>query len=154
VIIKNRLEFDAPAEVVWRYVLNNIPDLAHCIPGGELTKIIDERTYSGRIGVKLGPINVGYSGTVHIEELDEQQHAARLRAEGTETRGRGGASATVRAEIHTEGNKSVVNIESDVMVSGVVAQFGRTGIIQEVSQKLAERFARCLEQEIKAQHAV
>jgi carbon monoxide dehydrogenase subunit G len=39
---------------------------------------------------------------------------------------------------------------TDLAVSGVVAQFGRTGIMQEVAQRMAQRFANCVDSELKA----
>jgi carbon monoxide dehydrogenase subunit G len=45
-------------------------------------------------------------------------------------------------------------MESDVAVTGLVAQFGRSAIMQDISQRLAQRFADCLEREIKATQTV
>ncbi len=148
-IITTRFEVDAPLEVVWRYMLD-VQKMAPCVPGAQLTEVIDDRTYAGKIGITVGPISLGYSGRVRVEEIDEQAHSVRLRAEGSETRGRGGASATVKAEMHTQEGKTAVTMESDVAVTGLVAQFGRTAIFQDISQRLAQRFADCLEREIKA----
>ncbi len=148
-IISTRFEVEAPIDAVWRHMLD-VQKVAHCVPGAQLTEVIDERTYAGKIGVKLGPIDVGYRGRVHLEEVDEQVHRVRLKAEGSETRGRGGVFATVTSELHDEGGKTVVSTESDIAVTGLVAQFGRSAIMQEVAQRMARHFATCLEQAIKA----
>src|SRR5207302_531112 len=82
-----------------------------------------------------------------IQSMDEGEHTVSVRAEGSETRGRGGASATMTAQLQpTEKGTSVV-MNTDLAVSGVVAQFGRTGIMQEVAQRMAQRFASCVDQE-------
>lgn len=148
-IVTTRFSLDAPLGVVWAYLLD-IPKIAHCVPGAQLLEVIDERTYGGKIGVKLGPIDIGYRGRIHIEEIDPASHTVRARAEGSETRGRGGASATVTSTMSTEDGKTVVTMDADVAVSGLVAQFGRSGLIQQVSQHLANRFAQCVQQELKA----
>ncbi len=147
-IITTRFSVDAPLEVVWRYMLD-VQKIAPCVPGAHLTEVIDDRTYTGRMEVKIGPISLGYNGRVHIEEIDEAARRVRLRGEGVDARGRGGASATVTAEMHTEDGKTAVIMESDVAVTGLVAQFGRSAIMQDISQRLAQRFADCLEKEIK-----
>ena len=151
-MVRNRLEFEASAEDVWSYVLNNIPNLAHCVPGAELT-VIDGQNYAGKMEARLGPIRVRFTGRVRIEELDEERHAARLRVEARETRGLGGATATVNAQLQPRDHGSVCSLESEFELSGVAAQFGRANLIEEVSQRMAERFAKCVEQEIKAARA-
>jgi uncharacterized protein len=149
VILNTSFEVDAPLAVVWATMLD-VQQIAHCVPGATLTEVIDERTYAGKIEVKLGPIAVGYGGRVHLDEIDEGAHTVKLRAEGNESRGRGGATATVTTTLSEVGGKTAVSMQSDVAVSGLVAQFGRSAIMQEVSQRLAQRFANCLEQELKA----
>jgi carbon monoxide dehydrogenase subunit G len=149
-ILKNRFAVDAPLDAVWRHLLD-VPKVANCVPGAQLTQVIDERTYEGKIGIKLGPIDVGYSGRVFLEEIDEQAHRLRLKAEGTESRGRGGAFATVTGQLTTEQGQTVVVLESDISVTGLVAQFGRSAVMQQVSSRMADRFATCLEQALKAE---
>lgn len=151
-IITTSFQVDAPLDAVWRHLLD-VPTIAPCVPGAQLTSVIDDRTYEGKIQVKLGPITVDYKGQVKIDEIDEAAHTVNLKANGVESRGRGGAAATVRSEMHAEGGRTVVTMQSDVAVSGLVAQFGRSAIMQDVSQRLAQQFASCLEQQLKASPA-
>ena len=149
--ITTRFQVDAPIDTVWRSMLD-VHLVAGCVPGAELTELIDERTFSGKLGVKLGPIEVAYRGRLQLEEIDEGAHRVRMRADGSETRGRGGAAATVTTELREVDGKTAVDMQSDVAVSGIVAQFGRTAIMQEVANRMADRFARCLEQKLQAGH--
>jgi carbon monoxide dehydrogenase subunit G len=149
VIITTRFELGAPMEAAWAYLLD-VGKIAHCVPGGALTQMIDDRTFEGRIEVKLGPISVAYKGRASIEEIDEAKHRVRIKAQGAETRGRGGASATMTAEVSPNGQATSVMMTTELAVSGIVAQFGRTGIMQEVAQRLTQRFAGCVDQELKA----
>ena len=151
-IITTSFQVDAPLDVVWRHLLD-VPAIAPCVPGAQLTSVIDDRTYEGKIQVKLGPITVDYKGQVKIDAIDEAAHTVNLKANGVESRGRGGAAASVRSEMHAEGGRTVVTMQSDVAVSGLVAQFGRSAIMQDVSQRLAQQFAGCLEQQLKASPA-
>jgi hypothetical protein len=138
----------APIDRVWPYMLN-VEKVAQCAPGAQLTGVIDDRTYEGKIGVQLGPIHVNYKGKVHIEEIDEQSHRIRMRAEGTEAQGRGGATATVTTLMQPQDGKTVVKTDSDIGVTGLVAQFGRTGIMRDVANRLARQFASCLEGQLQ-----
>jgi carbon monoxide dehydrogenase subunit G len=149
VTITTRFQVDAPIETVWQSMLD-VRLVAGCVPGAELTELIDERTFTGKLGVKLGPIEVAYRGRLHLDEIDEASHRVRMRADGSEARGRGGAAATITTQLLSAEGKTAVDMQSDVAVTGIVAQFGRTAIMQEVANRMAERFARCLEQKLKA----
>ena len=147
-LITTRFELGAPVEAAWAYLLD-VPKIAHCVPGASLTDVIDDKTYAGKVEVKLGPISVSYKGRITIESMDAVTHTVRVKAEGTETRGRGGASAVVTAELQASEKGTSVVMNTDLSVSGLVAQFGRTGIMQEVAQRMAQRFASCVDQELK-----
>jgi uncharacterized protein len=147
-VITTRFELGAPVEAAWAYLLD-VPKIAHCVPGASLTDVIDDKTYAGKVEVKLGPIGVSYKGRITIESMDVATHTVRIKAEGSETRGRGGASAMMTAELQPSDTGTSVVMNTDLSVSGVVAQFGRTGIMQEVAQRMAQRFAKCVDQELK-----
>jgi uncharacterized protein len=148
VVITTRFEVGAPVEAAWTYLLD-VQKIAHCVPGASLTEVIDDKTYAGKIEVKLGPIAVSYKGRITIESMDPATHTVQVKAEGAETRGRGGASATMTAQLEPSDKGTSVVMNTDLAVSGVVAQFGRTGIMQEVAQRMAQRFASCVDQELK-----
>ena len=148
-LITTTFQLEAPVEAAWAYLLD-VQKIAHCVPGAALTGVVDERTYDGRIEVKLGPIAVSYKGRITLETVDEGAHRVRVVAPGTETRGRGGASATATAELASSGSGTSVKMDTELAVSGVVAQFGRTGIIQDIAQRMSQRFASCVNQELKA----
>src|SRR5256885_2939760 len=147
-VITTRFELSAPIESAWAYLLD-VPKIAHCVPGASLTNVIDDKTYEGRVEVKLGPIGVSYKGRITIQSMDESAHTVSVRAEGSETRGRGGASATMTAQLQPREKGTTVVMNTDLAVSGVGAQFGRTGILQEGAPRMAPRFARCRDQELK-----
>ena len=147
-VITTRFELGAPVEAAWAYLLD-VPKIAHCVPGASLTDVIDDKTYAGKVEVKLGPIGVSYKGRIMIESMDASTHTVHVNVEGAETRRRGGASATVTAQLQPSEKGTSVVMTTDLAVSGVVAQFGRTGIMQEVAQRMAQRFASCVDQELK-----
>jgi hypothetical protein len=133
---------------VWKYVLD-VERLAPCAPGAELTEVVDERTWKGRLNVKVGPIAMSFAGTVVIQERDDQAHRAVLKAEGREQRGRGAATAVVTSRMEPAADGTKVVIETDLSISGAAAQYGR-GMIGDISQRMTGEFAKCLEESIVA----
>ena len=149
--IDNSFTVGLPAEDAWK-VLLDVERIAPCMPGAELQEITDDE-YRGVVKVKLGAITAQYKGAVRFAEVDEAGRRIVLRAEGRETRGQGNASATVTATLRPAGDgRTEVAIETDLTISGKIAQFGR-GVMADVSSKLLDQFATCLESTILAGEA-
>jgi uncharacterized protein len=144
--IDNSFTVGLPAEDAWK-VLLDVERIAPCMPGAELQEVAGEE-YRGVVKVKLGAITAQYKGAVRFAEVDEAGRRIVLRAEGRETRGQGNASATVTATLRPAGEgRTEVAIETDLTISGKIAQFGR-GVMADVSSKLLTEFASCLESTI------
>lgn len=132
-----------PAEVF--ATLLDVERVATCMPGSRLLGKVDDDTYEGEVKVKIGPLGVAYTGTVRFLEVDREARTAVLKASGREQHGQGNADAHVTARVVPDGTGAKVAIETDLMIRGKVAQFGR-GVIGEVSQKLIGQFAGNMEQ--------
>jgi len=132
-----------PAEVF--AALLDVERVATCMPGSRLLGKVDDNTYEGEVKVKIGPLGVAYTGTVRFLEVDREARTAVLKASGREQHGQGNADAHVTARVVADGTGAKVAIETDLMIRGKVAQFGR-GVIGEVSQKLIGQFAGNMEQ--------
>lgn len=148
-VITTRFQLAVPVDTAWAYLLD-VQKVAQCVPGASLTEVIDEKTYGGKIGVKLGPIAVGYKGRITLESVDAASHTVQIKGQGSEDRGRGGATATMTAQLEANAEGTSVVMNTDLAVSGIVAQFGRSSIMQEVAQRMTQRFASCVEQQLKA----
>ena len=81
----NSFEVPLPPEQAWP-VLMNIQGIAPCMPGAKLTEVVDDKTYKGDIGVRLGPVALTFAGTVIFEEIDNTGHTARIRPRATTPR--------------------------------------------------------------------
>jgi carbon monoxide dehydrogenase subunit G len=125
----------------------DLEKIAPCLPGAAIQEEVDDGEYEGTMKVEIGPITVSYKGTVKSEETDETAHRAVLPATGRKTRGQGTASATIVSTLREEGDGTRVNVETDMMLTGRVAQFGR-GLAQDVAKRMLDDFAVCLEREI------
>jgi uncharacterized protein len=151
--IENVVEVDAPVDRVWALV-NDVPRVASCMPGGALTNVVDEQTYEGTVAVKLGPLRMSYKGTVVIQDVDEAGHSARLAASGKDTKGAGTARATVDTRLEPIGDaRTRMSVTSDVQLTGRVASFGRGGAINDVATRLFREFADCLRATLEAEPA-
>ena len=142
--IDNSFEVPVPVPEAWT-LLMDIERIAPCVPGAELTETVDERTYKGKIAVRLGPVNLSFTGQAHFEEMDEAAHCARIKAQGTDSRGRGGAQANVTFNMEAAEGGSRILIHTDLQLSGAVAQYGRgAGMAADLAQHLIDQFAECL----------
>ena len=143
--IENQFTVNAPVQQAWGAMLD-LERVAPCLPGASIEEAAGEE-YQGTMAVKLGPISARYRGTVRIEEADEENYRMVLRADGKETRGQGTASATITSTMNEENDATRVHVETDMEVTGWVAQFG-PGIMQDVATELIDRFSACVEREI------
>jgi uncharacterized protein len=141
------MEFDnsfdvplAPAQA-WT-VLMDIPRIAPCMPGAELTEVVDPRNFKGKIAVRLGPVALAFVGRVALADVDETKHSARVSAQGSDGKGRGAANATATFRIEPAETGSKVLIHTDLTLSGAVAQYGRgVGMIQATAAQIIGQFA-------------
>ncbi len=141
-----------PAEA-WP-LLMDIRRIAPCMPGAEVTEVVDDKTYKGRIAVRLGPVALTFAGVIKFEELDGVAYKARVKAQGSDAKGRGAANATASFHLEPAGNGSKVLVHTDLALSGAVAQYGRgVGIIQATAASIMTQFAANLKAQIGEQNA-
>ena len=127
-------------------VLTDVEKIAPCLPGAELQEV-DGDEYRGVVKVKVGPITAQYKGKATFVERDDAARRAVLRAEGRDTRGQGNAAATITATLEPEGDGTLVRVNTDLHITGKVAQFGR-GVLADVSAKLMQQFADNLQRDV------
>lgn len=147
--------FDVPLspEQAWS-VLMDIPRIAPCMPGAELTELVDPQHFKGKISVRLGPVALAFAGRVEIDSIDEAGRSARIKAQGSDAKGRGAANATATFHIEPSAEGSRVMIHTDLMLSGAVAQYGRgVGMIQATAGQIIGQFAGNLRKHLAQQPA-
>ncbi|HEV2310406.1 MAG TPA: SRPBCC domain-containing protein [Acidimicrobiia bacterium] len=132
---------DAELADAWPLLLD-LERLAPCMPGAQLQEV-DGDEYRGIVKVKVGPITAQYRGAARVVEADEAARRVVLRAEGRDTRGQGNAAADIVATLKADGSTTRVHVDTDLNVTGKVAQFGR-GVMADVSAKLMGQFVECL----------
>jgi uncharacterized protein len=144
----NSFEVPLPPAEAWKLLLD-IERIAPCMPGAELTEVVGNNTYKGKIGVRLGPVALTFAGIVEFKEIDAATHTARVAAQGTDAKGRGGANASSVFRLEPAGSGSKVLVHTNLALSGAVAQYGRgVGIIQATAAQLMNQFANSLKQKL------
>jgi uncharacterized protein (TIGR03382 family) len=148
--IANQFTVSAPIERAWD-VLSDLEQVIPLMPGAQLTGHEGD-DYLGKVKVKVGPVTSEFSGKVRFVEQDHSQHRAVIDAKGKEARGTGNAAATVTAQLHEDGDRTSVTVDTDLKIVGKLAQFG-SGMLQQVSEKLLGQFVESLEAELAANSA-
>jgi carbon monoxide dehydrogenase subunit G len=138
-LIKNDFEVAAPVEQVWAF-FDDIPQVAGCLPGTELTSDLGDDKYAGRVAVRMGPVRLQFDGTAEITERDEAARRVVIHASGADEKGRAQASMTVTATLAQAGHGTKVDVLQDLELSGAAAQYGR-GMISDVSSVLMRDFS-------------
>ena len=148
--INNSFEVPLPPKDAWK-TLMDIPRIAPCMPGAELTGVLDKDTYNGKVSVRLGPVALTFAGQVKFTDVNEAGHKARVKAQGKDSKGRGGANANVDFHLEPSPLGTRVLVKTDLTLSGAVAQYGRaSGMIQDVAQQLIGQFADNLKAQLAA----
>lgn len=147
--LENSFSVNAPPDRVFAYLLD-VNKVVGCVPGAELSEVVDDKTFKGKVKVKVGPITVAYSGTAKIVDRDDAARSATLEAEGRETTGPGSARAKALMKVDAEGAGSVVKITTDYSIAGRVAQFGR-GVMEDVSRRIVNDMAACIKANVEGQ---
>jgi uncharacterized protein len=151
--INNSFEVPLPPRDAWK-TLMDIPRIAPCMPGAELTGLVDKDTYSGKVSVRLGPVALTFAGQVKFTDVDEARYKARVKAQGKDSKGRGGANANVDFYLEPSPLGTRVLVKTDLTLSGAVAQYGRaSGMIQDVAQQLIGQFASNLKAQLAPSQA-
>ncbi|MDR0343072.1 MAG: SRPBCC family protein [Nocardiopsaceae bacterium] len=138
-LISSEFEVAQPPDKVWQF-FGNIPQVAACLPGAELTEDLGGDKYQGRVAVRMGPVRLNFGGTAEITERDEAARRMVAHAVGAEERGRGQASMDLTATLTRAGSGTRVSVTQDLQLAGAAAQYGR-GMISDVTSVLMRDFA-------------
>ena len=147
-LIKSGFEVAQPVDKVWQY-FGNIPQVAACLPGAELTDDLGDDKYLGKVAIRMGPVRLQFAGTAQIKERDEAAKRIVVDAAGADEKGRGQAAMLVTATLAAARGGTRVDVSQDLQLSGAAAQYGR-GMISDVTAVLMRDFATNLQARIDA----
>jgi carbon monoxide dehydrogenase subunit G len=151
--LEQSFEVEAPVERVWS-ALVDVERVAPCLPGATVTGRNEDGSHRGSFSVKIGPTSASYTGRLEMAELDERAHRATMRAQGTDRRGQGGADATIVSTLVALGDgRTRVEVDTEYRITGRLARFGRSGMIEDIAGKLLRRFAAALQEQLAGEDA-
>lgn len=123
-------------------LMNDVERVASCMPGAALEGR-DGDAWQGSVKIKVGPISAAYAGTVRFLEVDPQERRLRVQARGADTHGSGDAEAEVALEVLAAPEGALLQLSTDLVIRGKIAQFGK-GAIATVSDRILQQFAQNL----------
>ena len=138
-LIKNEFEVAESPDTVWGF-FNDIPAVASCLPGADISEKVGDDTYAGSVVIGLGPVKLNFAGQASVRERDEESRRIVVDAAGSDDKGRGEAALVLNAVVTPSGSGSKVEIEQDLQLSGAAAQYGR-GMVRDVTSILLDDFA-------------
>jgi len=141
--ISESFTVDRPLAQVWALV-QDIPQVVTCMPGLELIEQPAPNAYRGRMKIKLGAVSAAFEGEATIIETDDAQHRSRISGKGVDKKGGSRAAAEFTYTLSTAPTGTLVDVEADINLSGSLAQFGRTSILNDVAHELTAQFAQNL----------
>lgn len=147
--ITETIDVDRPADQVWE-LFQDVPALAACLPGAELTEDKGDGVYAGKVGAKLGPMTANFEGEATVT-VDADNRSGAVKGKGMDRAG--GSMGQVNMQysvVARDDGGTTVTIDADVLLSGAAAQFGRTGLIKEMSSRLISEFVSCVEAKLAA----
>lgn len=148
--VEERFTVRAPVAATWALLVDP-RRVVTCLPGAELTEVVDERTFRGNVKVKVGPVAVAYRGTVHLVELDQAGWRVRMDGEGRETGGAGSARMTMESRLTPgPGGQTEVVVVAELDIAGRLVQLGR-GMIEQVSHQIFLQFAESVRRTLEAE---
>ena len=147
-LIQQSFDIDQPVDQVWKF-FDNIPLVAACIPGADLTNQVSEDEFHGGVVISAGPVKLEFGGVVKVVSRDNAKKVLVLDGAGADKKGRGSAQTTLTISLTPMGASTKVNISMDLTISGAAAQYGR-GLVQDVTGVLVNQTAGSMKARITA----
>ena len=138
-LIKNDFEVAQPVDKVWQF-FDDIPQVAACLPGAELTDDLGDDKYLGKVAIRMGPVKMQFAGTAADQGARRGGQADRRRRRRRRREGSRPGRMLVTAKLSPAGRGTKVEVAQDLQLSGAAAQYGR-GMISDVTAVLMRDFA-------------
>jgi aerobic carbon-monoxide dehydrogenase small subunit len=139
-----------PVDEVWAF-FGRLEDVAACLPGAALDGGEEDGVVNGKMKVKVGPISAEFSGVAQITR-DETAHRGAIVGSGRDTRSNSATRGIVAYSVKPDegGAGSRVDVDVGYTLTGMLAQFGRSSLVQDIAGRLTAAFAQNLEARLSA----
>ncbi len=129
----------APLEKVWAFLFD-IERMSQCVPGVESIEVVDDKTYRGKLKIKVGPIAAAFGGTVTLTEVEPPRRVV-ASLEGDDKSSASVVKATFTSTLSPVGGGTEVAYQVDMNLRGRLAQFGGP-VIGATAKKMTAEFAK------------
>jgi carbon monoxide dehydrogenase subunit G len=148
--IEKSFELPHARETVWNK-LNDVHFVAQCLPGASIVEERGDNQYRGRMAVKVGPMAASFDGDIGITSQREEWTSV-VSGKGADTRSssRASGSMTYKLSDGAAAGSTRVEVVSDINLAGPLAQFGKSGIIQEIANRITAEFIKNFEARLAA----
>jgi carbon-monoxide dehydrogenase small subunit len=136
---------DHERDKVWDF-FGRLGEVATCLPGTSLLAAPTENHFEPRIRIKVGPIVAEFEGEADVVR-DASNHTGTIRGYAHDTR----SSSTTRGEIRyvlvedKGGAATRVEVEVGFTLTGPLAQFSRSSLVQDIAKRMTGAFAQNLQ---------
>ncbi|MBT5140870.1 MAG: carbon monoxide dehydrogenase [Actinobacteria bacterium] len=147
-MIKNDFEISEPLDTVWDFFAD-IPQVAACLPGAEISDKVGDDRYEGTVLIGLGPVKLEFAGSAEILERRDDDKTIVVDGSGADKKGRGQAALQLEAALSPSPEGTRVAVSLDLQLSGAAAQYGR-GMTADVTSVLLDDFATNMQNRLAA----
>jgi len=148
-IVEKTFTIDAPISKVWATIIDP-EQVAHCIPGCESVKKIDDDNYKAVVKVAIGPIKTSFNIDICCTEQRPPEFATYV-TNGDE----GGKASRVKATSNLRlkslsDTQTEVSYSSDINIVGRLGKFG-SGMVLKVADSMGDDFVLGLKNVISSE---
>jgi carbon monoxide dehydrogenase subunit G len=125
----------------WAF-LQDMPGVASCMPGAEITDDLGDGKFKGKVKAKIGPATMAFNGDIVVHSMDAEKREMHMVGKGQDTKGSSSATMDLRAwVIDTEDGKSILKGDASVTVTGKAASLGGR-MMTQVSDQILNQFGK------------
>jgi carbon-monoxide dehydrogenase small subunit len=143
--MKTSFRVNHPREEVWQF-LADVQEVALCLPGARLNGPAVDKCVTGHFSAKLGPITASFSGEARIER-DDDRYCGMILGGGQDARAASRAAGEIEYNLIAIENQTATRVDLEIraLIAGPLAQFGRSGIVNDLTKRIVDAFAKNLE---------
>ena len=138
---EKQLKLNQNPDMVWKMMID--PSfMVKSVPGAELTELLDDRNFNGKISLKIGPVTAKFNGEAKFTKLVEEDYELTLEGKGLDTSGKGGANMTMNIKLAPiDDGGTEMKSSMSLSITGRLAQFGGRMIVA-VNNMMFDQWAK------------
>ncbi|GAB1424450.1 hypothetical protein MASR2M16_16840 [Thauera terpenica] len=144
--IERTFILDAPLQRTWAF-LNEPQEMGSCLPGCHTVEVVEPGKYRASVGLKVGPIKVGFNVQVETEDERPPEYAT-YTMRGADKDGSSKVSAHCTLALKAvDKRRTEVTYTSNVQIVGKLGKFAG-GVMQKFADGINDQFISALTKRI------